>query len=119
MQKCYVFTGEFHDAPLSYGKAVYLAADVDAREAQGTAVIKAQRDRIAALEQRVDALQRALYFWLPGVPEEAHALHERIAGDAMLLYGLDAPDLKQDAHDLGWITLNATAQGKFSGESNG
>lgn len=30
---------------------VYLASDVDAREAQGTAVIKAQREKIAELEK--------------------------------------------------------------------
>ncbi len=64
----------------------------------------------AALTQRnearalVDKLQRALAFWLPNVPPEEHALHERVAQDAFLLIGL-AESAEKSAEDLGWIAL--------------
>lgn len=60
-------------------------------------------DEIMRLRREVQRLQRALYFWLPGVGE-AGAMNERIAEDAGLLYGLALP-AEPTAEQLGWIKL--------------
>ena len=60
-------------------------------------------DEIMRLRRKVQRLQRALYFWLPGVGG-AGAMNERIAEDAGLLYGLALP-AEPTAEQLGWIKL--------------
>lgn len=60
-------------------------------------------DEIMRLRREVQRLQRALYFWLPGVGVAA-AMNERIAEDAGLLYGLALP-AEPTAEQLGWIKL--------------
>jgi len=54
----------------------------------------------------ITALQRALAFWLPNVPDEDSARAERIADDAMLLMCYDGPD-EASAEDLGWWVMAA------------
>jgi hypothetical protein len=61
-----------------------------------------QRDEAWALFEK---LQRALAFWLPNVPPEEHALHERIARESFLLTGFAGPSEKS-AEELGWTTLS-------------
>ena len=56
----------------------------------------------------VAALQRALAFWLPHVPDRDHPIGDRIASDAMLLAGYMGED-EPDAFAMGYITLQDAA----------
>ena len=65
------------------------------------------------LEARIQALQAALYFWLPCIPDEAdggpkisEACEERISHDAFLLTGLSDCEL-DTAESFGWVELRA------------
>ena len=65
---------------------------------------------LANYAQEVERLQRALCFWLPGVPMNGpEEIAQRIGDDAHLLASLKVADEK-DAEELGWITLNAAPQ---------
>lgn len=55
-------------------------------------------------EETIRALQQALAFWLPRVPDEDSARADRIAADSYLLIG-HMPPYESTAQDLGWIKL--------------
>ena len=58
------------------------------------------------LEAEVQRLQRALAFWLPGVPSSGSGRATRCGNDAMLLVGYpEGMELEPGAEDLGWITF--------------
>lgn len=63
-----------------------------------------ERDELRAEVQR---LQRALHFWLPGVPASGpEEIAQRCGDDAMLLVGYDPTDpVELDAEARGWIKL--------------
>lgn len=60
-----------------------------------------------ALLEEVQRLQKALNFWLPGMPETVNnqELYERLDHDISLLVGFDGP-YEGSADDRGWIKLN-------------
>ena len=61
---------------------------------------------ICELEAEVQRLQRALAFWLPGVPSSGSGRATRCGNDAMLLVGYPrGMELEPGAEDLGWITF--------------
>jgi hypothetical protein len=85
-------------------------------------MIEAQRKEIERLERieikyknlcpvlneqaaEIDRLQRALAFWLPGVPNDDSAAGKRCGDDAMLLVGFNGV-FEPSAEDLGWIKLS-------------
>lgn len=78
------------------------------RRGESLRAMMRQRDEAWA---RIEKLQCALAFWLPGVPAEEHDLHERVADDAFLLAPYDGP-AEPSAEDLGWITLSSVAAGE-------
>jgi hypothetical protein len=54
----------------------------------------------------IERLQRALAFWLPGVPSSGSGRATRCGNDAMLLVGYPkGMELEPGAEDLGWITF--------------
>lgn len=61
--------------------------------------------RTKDLEAQVQRLQRALAFWLPGMPLNGGEVFDRAAADAYLLIGYNGPT-ELSAEELGWITLN-------------
>lgn len=56
------------------------------------------------LRSDIQRLQRALQFWLPGVPADDDEIAERVGNDAMLLVGYQGDD-DGCAESLGWIHL--------------
>ena len=60
------------------------------------------------LRAEVQALQKALNFWLPCVPGVHSERDERIASDAGLLAGFDG-DIEETAEAKGWIALTPNA----------
>lgn len=58
------------------------------------------------LLDQVQRLQRALSFWLPGMPErvEDQSLYNRLDADIGLLAGYEG-DFEASAESLGWIKL--------------
>lgn len=67
--------------------------------------------QLGVLEAEVQELQRALYFWLPGMPlgEMPEAMRERLAHDIDLLVGYLGPS-ELDAETLGWIELKRASE---------
>lgn len=64
---------------------------------------------LAAPTSELAAVQKALSFWLPKVPETEGPIATRIANDAWLLAGMAHEDVvDQDAEAMGWITVNAS-----------
>ena len=54
--------------------------------------------------EHIAALQRALAFWLPCVPNEDNQRADRIAEDSYLLMGYQG-ESECEAEQLGWISL--------------
>lgn len=59
----------------------------------------------AELRAEIERLQKALAFWMPGVPAGDKQIAERAGNDAWLLAGLDGNE--PSAEELGWITLRS------------
>lgn len=66
-----------------------------------------EADDFQPVVEEVERLQKALAFWMPGVPDANHALHERVAHDAYLLAGYDGPNNEPSAFELGHVSLAA------------
>lgn len=63
-------------------------------------------DDLRESQQEVQRLQRALAFWLPGVPVDGdERIIDRIAHDAFLLTGYEPEEDEQDAEERGWVKL--------------
>lgn len=66
---------------------------------------------LANATQEIQRLQRALNFWLPGMPDRdlPPELETRLGDDIALLVGYDG-EMEPEAEQRGWITLNAEPQ---------
>jgi hypothetical protein len=96
----------------SFDVEVYLASEVDtdrdrsyqALRAAGTEMVRLNQ-RVGELEEEVQNLQRALFFWLPHVPAEDTERSKRIGDDTYLLIGYQG-EIEKCAQELGWISLS-------------
>ena len=86
------------------------------RQASRMLLIGEQENR--ALRAEVQALQKALNFWLPCVPGVHSERDERIASDAVLLAGFDG-DIEETAEAKGWIALTANATNSPAAKQSG
>jgi hypothetical protein len=59
----------------------------------------------AELLERINRLQRALWFWLPGIYPEDPEIAERVSTDTLLLIGWQGELVQETAESLGWIRL--------------
>lgn len=74
---------------------------------------KRLNDENVELRAEVQRLQRALHFWLPGVPANDPEIAERASSDAFLLVGFDPRhpvELDAEARGLGHVTISTTAR---------